>query len=225
MERGGGGKGGKGGKRAKPDAAPTSGQRSIMAAFLGKPRAAVGVAGTAAAPSQASPDDQRGADQPAQPALARAVAAAGAGAPSPRGALGGAATAGTGAPSPGVTAAAADTATPGCQPSAAPPARPGAPTAGSDAGAAASFSEGEAQQARQQLLAWYDRVHRVLPWRRNPHSQLPQQPGDAAAAAGAPAELSPQDFAYRVWVSEIMLQQTQVRADEPRSRGGQALGG
>lgn len=31
-----------------------------------------------------------------------------------------------------------------------------------------------------------------------------------AAAKAAPAELSPQEFAYYVWVSEIMLQQTQV---------------
>lgn len=31
-----------------------------------------------------------------------------------------------------------------------------------------------------------------------------------AAAKPAPADLSPQAFAYYVWVSEIMLQQTQV---------------
>jgi len=31
-----------------------------------------------------------------------------------------------------------------------------------------------------------------------------------AAAKPASAELSPQEFAYQVWVSEIMLQQTQV---------------
>jgi len=37
------------------------------------------------------------------------------------------------------------------------------------------------------LLAWYDRNARDLPWRRNP---------------------SP----YRVWISEIMLQQTRVEA-------------
>ena len=40
------------------------------------------------------------------------------------------------------------------------------------------------------LLAWYDREARVLPWRDNP------QP-------------------YRVWVSEIMLQQTRVEAVKP----------
>ena len=41
------------------------------------------------------------------------------------------------------------------------------------------------------LLAWYDRHHRVLPWR---------------APAGKRAD------PYRVWLSEIMLQQTTVQA-------------
>lgn len=40
------------------------------------------------------------------------------------------------------------------------------------------------------LLAWYDRQHRILPWREEP-------------------------TAYRVWVSEIMLQQTRVEAVKP----------
>jgi A/G-specific adenine glycosylase len=44
------------------------------------------------------------------------------------------------------------------------------------------------------LLAWYDRHRRVLPWR---------------AAAGASSD------PYRVWLSEIMLQQTTVRAVAP----------
>ncbi len=35
------------------------------------------------------------------------------------------------------------------------------------------------------LLAWYDRHRRMLPWREHPDP-------------------------YRVWISEIMLQQTQV---------------
>jgi A/G-specific adenine glycosylase len=98
-------------------------------------------------------------------------------------------------------------------------------------------------QARGALTSWYDRVHRVLPWRRNPHSRLPAAPspapdqpaaGDKGGATGkggkgvasrskdekggggdvvvegAPLALPPQEFAYRVWVSEIMLQQTQV---------------
>lgn len=44
------------------------------------------------------------------------------------------------------------------------------------------------------LLAWYDREARVLPWRYRP---------------GVPAD------AYRVWLSEIMLQQTTVKAVIP----------
>jgi A/G-specific adenine glycosylase len=44
------------------------------------------------------------------------------------------------------------------------------------------------------LLQWYDRHRRVLPWR---------------AAPGEPAD------PYRVWLSEIMLQQTTVKAVAP----------
>ena len=44
------------------------------------------------------------------------------------------------------------------------------------------------------LLAWYDRHRRVLPWR---------------AAKGERAD------PYRVWLSEIMLQQTTVKAVAP----------
>jgi A/G-specific adenine glycosylase len=44
------------------------------------------------------------------------------------------------------------------------------------------------------LLSWYDRHHRDLPWRTAP---------------GEPAD------AYRVWLSEIMLQQTTVKAVGP----------
>src|SRR6266550_6915179 len=44
------------------------------------------------------------------------------------------------------------------------------------------------------LLAWYDRHRRTLPWR---------------AAPGEPRD------PYRVWLSEIMLQQTTVRAVAP----------
>jgi len=64
-------------------------------------------------------------------------------------------------------------------------------------------------KARTSLVSWYDRVHRVLPWRRNLHSKLPAGGGGGGEAQGqaAPEGLSAQDFAYRVWVSEIMLQQ------------------
>lgn len=47
-----------------------------------------------------------------------------------------------------------------------------------------------------ELLAWYDRHHRDLPWRTSPR----------AARAGA------RNDPYRVWLSEIMLQQTTVQA-------------
>lgn len=49
---------------------------------------------------------------------------------------------------------------------------------------------GNLHQIVQPLLGWYDHAARVLPWRENP---LP----------------------YRVWVSEIMLQQTRVEAVKP----------
>ncbi len=45
-------------------------------------------------------------------------------------------------------------------------------------------------QFQDQLLQWYDQIARVLPWRNNP---------------------SP----YRVWISEIMLQQTRVETVKP----------
>jgi A/G-specific adenine glycosylase len=48
------------------------------------------------------------------------------------------------------------------------------------------------------LLAWYDRHRRDLPWRAPP--------------GGAPPE------AYRIWLSEVMLQQTTVAAVAPRFR-------
>lgn len=46
------------------------------------------------------------------------------------------------------------------------------------------------------LLHWYDRHHRILPWRVSPADQ-------ASGTRPAP---------YRVWLSEIMLQQTTVEA-------------
>lgn len=51
----------------------------------------------------------------------------------------------------------------------------------------------------EKLLAWYDRHHRELPWRVSP----------AAAKAGRRAD------PYRVWLSEVMLQQTTVQAVKP----------
>lgn len=49
------------------------------------------------------------------------------------------------------------------------------------------------------LLAWYDRNARDLPWRLPPGAGLPDDPA----------------WAYRVWLSEVMLQQTTVAAVKP----------
>ena len=46
------------------------------------------------------------------------------------------------------------------------------------------------QQIPEKLLTWYDQNARILPWREDPRP-------------------------YRVWVSEIMLQQTRVEAVKP----------
>ena len=54
----------------------------------------------------------------------------------------------------------------------------------------------------RRLLSWYDEHHRELPWRI-----LPRE-----AAAGATID------PYRVWLSEIMLQQTTVEAVKPYFR-------
>ena len=51
-----------------------------------------------------------------------------------------------------------------------------------------------AELLRAQLLAWYDAGARDLPWRVRP----------AERAGGARAD------PYRVWLSEVMLQQTTV---------------
>lgn len=49
------------------------------------------------------------------------------------------------------------------------------------------------------LLAWYDRNARDLPWRNPPGRALPDDPA----------------WPYRVWLSEVMLQQTTVAAVKP----------
>lgn len=53
-------------------------------------------------------------------------------------------------------------------------------------------------ELRSRLLGWYDAQKRELPWR-----------GDASAAGDDP------EAPYRVWVSEVMLQQTRVEAVRP----------
>ncbi|HYB11753.1 MAG TPA: A/G-specific adenine glycosylase [Alphaproteobacteria bacterium] len=59
---------------------------------------------------------------------------------------------------------------------------------------AAAFSSGEIVRLRRALLTWYDRHRRTLPWR---------------VAAGERPD------PYRVWLSEIMLQQTTVKTVAP----------
>lgn len=54
------------------------------------------------------------------------------------------------------------------------------------------FTSGEILQTRAELLAWYDKNHRKLPWRDRLSQTVPNE------------------RAYAIWVSEIMLQQTQV---------------
>ena len=56
--------------------------------------------------------------------------------------------------------------------------------------------QNEAESLTLQLLAWYDRHARVMPWRISPQDR----------AAGVKPD------PYRVWLSEVMLQQTTVAA-------------
>lgn len=68
------------------------------------------------------------------------------------------------------------------------------------AGARLSAAFGSPAQASHTLLGWYDRHARDLPWR--------SPPGSAARPEPCPDP-------YRVWLSEIMLQQTTVAAVKP----------
>jgi A/G-specific adenine glycosylase len=61
------------------------------------------------------------------------------------------------------------------------------------------FDGERARRVAAALLAWYDKHHRDLPWRVPPRD----------LAAGSRAD------PYRVWLSEIMLQQTTVEAVKP----------
>lgn len=63
-------------------------------------------------------------------------------------------------------------------------------------------SDRKAESVAQRLLAWYDAHHRDLPWRVTPGQR----------ARGVVAN------PYRVWLSEIMLQQTTVEAVKPYFR-------
>ena len=59
--------------------------------------------------------------------------------------------------------------------------------------------DSEAQFAHK-ILDWFDANARILPWRHPP---------------GTPAPVNDPDWPYRVWLSEIMLQQTTVAAVKP----------
>jgi A/G-specific adenine glycosylase len=76
------------------------------------------------------------------------------------------------------------------------------------------FSKEDLAQLRTSLLSWYDENHRVLPWRRNPHSKLSSTIVDEyrikQGIVPAPLDLDQDTFIYYVWVCEIMSQQTQV---------------
>ncbi|MFN6941849.1 MAG: A/G-specific adenine glycosylase, partial [Parvibaculum sp.] len=61
------------------------------------------------------------------------------------------------------------------------------------------FDDARGKRVAAALIAWYDRHHRELPWRIPPRD----------LAAGLRAD------PYRVWLSEIMLQQTTVEAVKP----------
>jgi A/G-specific adenine glycosylase len=69
------------------------------------------------------------------------------------------------------------------------------PTPWQGSGHEAGAADLHNQDYARALLAWYDRERRILPWRATP--------GDAPDP-------------YRVWLSEIMLQQTTVKAVLPR---------
>lgn len=59
-----------------------------------------------------------------------------------------------------------------------------------------AYGAAEVIELRTELLAWWDRGHRAMPWRRERDDGIDEAARD--------------QWAYEVWVSEIMLQQTQV---------------
>ena len=59
-----------------------------------------------------------------------------------------------------------------------------------------SFEPEEIETIRADLLKWYDKHQRTLPWRKSPSGG-----GGGGGVGGSP---------YAVWVSEVMLQQTRV---------------
>ncbi len=66
------------------------------------------------------------------------------------------------------------------------------------------------------LLAWYDRHRRDLPWRSTTALRSPQGGGGEAAEHRRRESQGRLPDPYRVWLSEVMLQQTTVAAVGPR---------
>jgi adenine-specific DNA glycosylase len=64
-------------------------------------------------------------------------------------------------------------------------------------------------QAQDALLEWFDSHHRVLPWRCI-QAETHEEKDGTDWQSKSPQRVTKQDFAYRVWTSEVMLQQTQV---------------
>ena len=67
-----------------------------------------------------------------------------------------------------------------------------------------SFDHQEVTSIREDLLQWYDKHHRSLPWRKSTkptQDQKEKNDGRSSVVPGSP---------YAVWVSEVMLQQTRV---------------
>jgi A/G-specific adenine glycosylase len=64
---------------------------------------------------------------------------------------------------------------------------------------------------RQALLHWFDRHRRELPWREKTGTGLPRLSGGSQHEQTARPGDS-EGHVYRVWISEIMLQQTRVAA-------------
>lgn len=73
-----------------------------------------------------------------------------------------------------------------------------------------SSKKASAKALGRRLLAWYGRARRALPWREDRAGESPRAHQDAPLSGrGVPPD------PYRVWLSEIMLQQTTVATVAP----------
>lgn len=71
-------------------------------------------------------------------------------------------------------------------------------------------NEEHLQKIVEPLLLWFTENARELPWREDPRKTLQEMRSASAGCRERGADLS-----YKVWVSEIMLQQTRVEAVKP----------